>query len=274
MKLHHRANLKFFCDDANGEYGVAPKRSIGNDVSFNALWSGHMIFHDVFEHYCEFQHPWFMGNNAMNVGGEMFAMGHFLYYYNVMGVRNRIESSVYRGTEITIRGSYGEVQEAICSGHYSYGDTLKCGVPLQKNTECYDLESTISDYIYRVGKMVGYPSDSEERKFAIAYKKSVTESKITRLHRAGYYAARKLVPWNDENSNTLSEFIEFWNHFTKNNKAEELYNNGMLYLDFNIYLDEGTDFISWKCFAVTSDGDKIKVTKDLYLIDEINKKKC
>lgn len=87
MKPH--VSLKFFCDDASGEYGLAHDNSIQNDTPFNAFWGGIGIFHDVFEHWFEGKHKYFKDEYAFNVGGEMTAMGAAMYYYYILGIRER-----------------------------------------------------------------------------------------------------------------------------------------------------------------------------------------
>ena len=115
MKLHHTSRLKFFCDDATGDYGVAPIDTIRNDFSFNSAWDSRMIFHDVFEHYCEFRHPWFQGDNAMNVGGEMFAMGHMIYYVDTLGLTERSYNTnhFYSNATIMVNSTIYEISEGI-----------------------------------------------------------------------------------------------------------------------------------------------------------------
>src|SRR4051812_49426606 len=56
-KLVRTVDLRFFQDDANGEWGVTHKETCpgnGNGEEFNAFWDGRGIFHDVFEHAHEF----------------------------------------------------------------------------------------------------------------------------------------------------------------------------------------------------------------------------
>ena len=90
-----KVRFRFFQDDVTGDWGVTHEDTFADNSPFNAMWSGTMFFHDVFEHWHEYQHKHFLGKNAMNVGGEMAAMGAMYYYINELGIHNRLSSSRY-----------------------------------------------------------------------------------------------------------------------------------------------------------------------------------
>lgn len=222
--MARKVTLELFRDvDGSGEYGFAGENTTGDYPSFNAFYNGIGIFHDVFEHWFEKRHKYFMGDYAMNVGGEMVAMGSAMYYYFVLCVRNRPLNSIHSFDSAAMLTTFGALQEAIHYGYTTFGSELLCKVPYQKDTGDWTLESMLSEYIAKFKSLEDrLPEDEQEREGAIVYKKSVSKSKIVRLHRYGYNIAKKLVPDNKENSEMCYKFIEYWNKFTKHIDAEDL----------------------------------------------------
>ena len=137
----------FFEDDATGEYGLTHKQTYNHNISFNAFWSGIGIFHDIFEHYHEYS-KYFLGQYAMNIGGEMAAMGHMTYYVEKLGVYNRLKQGYnFRGTEhAAIETTSSMVEEAIQEGYSNYGYTLESNVPKQAPINETDLEYELKDF--------------------------------------------------------------------------------------------------------------------------------
>ncbi len=225
----HIVRLQFFNDHADGEWGLAHEKTIGNDVSFNAFWNGIGIFHDVFEHWFEFDHKYFQGENAMNVGGEISAMGAMWYYYGILRARNRKEflTKKQHWNTVDMREAVVSSIETLCVdgiayGYTNYGHSLECGVPRQRDTKDYTLENQINELWYRLDKRQVETEEMPERECAIEFKNSISYSKIANLYRWGYKMASKLVPCNDENSLLIDSFIEFWDKFCDNNPAEYL----------------------------------------------------
>lgn len=262
----HTVKLNFFNDDATGEWGLAHDNSIDVENPFNAFWNGIGIFHDVFEHWFEGNHKYFMDENAFNVGGEMTAMGSAMYYYFTLGIgRTRLlnQNSWYSFDQSIIQTTFSEIQESISEGYCRYGNTLNSGVPYQKDTEDYNFESMLGEYEYQLDELKNKPlnkdnfNDDIEFEFAKDYRKSVTKAKVRNLHRYGYKLASKLVPDNNENRHTLIEFIEFWTDFCAKNSAEELAVN-FKGLEFTIDKDKD-GIISWKGELISND----------YFIDDV-----
>lgn len=259
-------NLRMFQDDATGEYGLTHDETYDDSFSpFNAFWNGIGIFHDVFEHNFELTHKYFRGDNGLNVGGEMAAMGAMWYYIDVLGiahVRRLNPYSAWSDGDSMRFTTESEIQEAICSGYCNFGSTLECGVPYQKPTGNGELEYQI-EQLYKNVKGF-YPrdiEDFEEKQRCWDYKKSVILGKIQRLHRWGYYMAKRLVPDNWANQKTLSDFIQFWNDYTKNNPAEDVYNMGVTGFKFVITKVKGE--IKWSAYyrGGVLDGKKVQ---DIY----------
>ncbi len=225
----HIVRLEFFQDSANGEYGLAHEKTINLNESFNAFWNGIGIFHDVFEHWFEFEHKYFQDDYAMNVGGEISAMGAMWYYYGVLRARNRKEfldaNRRFRPIDMLdamVSTIEGLCVDAIAYGYTNFGRTLECRVPRQKDTKDYNFESQITELWARLENKEVSTNEEQERECAIEFKKSITYSKIANLYRWGYKMASKLVPDNEENTEMVDNFIEFWDKFCKNCPAEQL----------------------------------------------------
>ncbi len=271
-KLVHTVELALFEDEGNGEYGLAHKETHDNPYgsSFNAFWDGTGIFHDVFEHWHEFKHKYFRGEGAMNIGGEMAAMGAMWYYFDTLYVGNRFDfaRSNTSPSQRVINTTIFDIQEAIQSGNSSFGQTLVCNVPKQKETDNSELEYAIEKYYESVKGYEFEPNKyttEDEAETAKNYKESVTFAKIANLHRFGYRLAEKLVPQDCENTQTLRDFIRFWDEFCINNNAEDLHRN-FSGLTIKLYKEKGV--ISW---TATLEGRHLE-TKSLkvktpYLID-------
>ncbi len=254
-RLVRTVNLRFFQDDASGEYGLAHKETLdgqnGSD-GFNAFWDGMGLFHDVWEHAHEHIDPHFRGQYAMNIGGEMAAMGAMHYYIDELHVHNRLrQSHFYSPSEVALRGTFDMVSEVINGDGSSFSNLLECGVPKQKETDNSELEWIIEEYARKVQALeVHYQEPKElvldgERPecYERDFKESVTQDKIADLHRYGYRMAGRLVPNSGPNHSTLTHFREFWDKFCKNNSAEEM---AGLYrgVTFKVYRDSDGD-VSW-----------------------------
>lgn len=237
--------LRFFQDDATGDYGLAHKDTIDEPSPFNAFWNGQGIFHDVFEHNHEFRNKYFMGDYAMNIGGEMTAMGAMWYYIDEMDLayersfnpHNPIDGHSMRIT------TEQEIQEAIHYGYCHYGDTLMCNIPYQKPTENILLEEEIKNMWENV-KTYGFKNEDEDDKDrSYKYKRSVTLDKIQRLHRYGFYMAQRWIPDNSHNRSILRDFLQYWGEFTSHNKAEDLH---YIYKGIEFVIGKEYGKIEWK----------------------------
>jgi len=266
-RLVKTVELVFFEDDANGAFGLAHKETIDKSNSrFNAFWGGMGIFHDVFEHSHEFTDKYFRGDYAMNVGGEMTAMGAMYYYIDTLGVYNRLtDNARWRGHgELMRETTLSEVHEAISSGNCSYGSILESNVPKRKPVEDGEFEYQLHEFVKKT-KTYKLSEYEQEKEFGRNYKKSVTFRKVADLHRYGYRMAEKLVPHNYNNRAALANFIEFWNVFCKCNPAQEMANS-FRGVTIKVYRDEN-GFIDWK--AVLNSADRYAI-KDVVLKSDRN----
>lgn len=232
-KLLRTVKLKFFQDDANGEWGVTHSDTMQNHGSdgFNAFWDGRGIFHDVFEHAHEFVDKNFRGSNALNLGGEIAAMGQLWFFVNRADMYKRLDNPflgyrVHPENEITIESTQGMMSEAIKEGYSNFGDVLECGVPNQKPVDNSELEEMIEEHFRRVERCEPNGDREQESEYGKAYKESVTLEKLANLYRYGYRMGQKLLGTNDpsRHSDTLHAFCTYFNDFCKANPAEELAN--------------------------------------------------
>lgn len=252
-RLIKTVDLRFFQDDTTGEWGLCHSDTQDENTSFNAFWNGIGIFHDVFEHSHEHQNKYFRGDYAMNVGGEMAAMGAMWYYYNVLGVYNRIKYNGWNTPGDSMKNTtLYEVQEAITEGYCNFGYTLESNVPKQNPVYDSELEYQIEDFWKQVKATQTETEYEQEREDAITYKKSVTFRKIADLHRYGFRMAEKMV--KDCNAMVLVDFIEVWEKFCKANNAEEMA-KAFRGVTVKLYKDE-LQRITWT--ATLLSGDRFK----------------
>ena len=259
-KLVRTVELKFFQDDANGEWGVTHKETFDDPCgnSFNAIWDAQMMFHDVFEHAHEFTDKHFQDDAALNVGGEMAAMGAMWYYYSQLGISKRMafaSQSIHPPEHQLVNTTLGMISEGISGNGSNYGDCLISKVPSSRPilTGNYNsLESVLDEYMYMLAKARSqrkewwdrHHKDKQERDYADGYNKSVSMRKIRDLHRYGYKMAEKLVPNDSANREVLENFWETWDRFTKNNSAEEM---ALAYKGITVKIFRNEDgVISWE----------------------------
>lgn len=283
-RLIQTVDLVFFRDNATGDYGLTHKETYEDNYGngFNAFWGGMLIFHDVFEHSHEFTNKYFRGDYALNVGGEMAAMGKMMYFIDELEIYNRLTDRMkWRGHGELMTGStIGEVQEAISSGYCSFGHVLESNVPYQKPVENGELEYHIKDYYKKAKDFKVSDDGDQEKEFGEQYKKSVTFRKIADLHRYGYRQAAKLVPNNWDNRETLVNFIKVWDSVCNSISAEEMQSN-FKGLTVKIYRDENGR-ISWKGIfesnfpseimdATIDENTRGFAMEDYYIIEEETK---
>ena len=254
-RLIKKIKLKLFCDDANGEYGVTHVDTYEKyGSSFNAFWGGIGIFHDVWEHYFETEHKYFKGKYAMNVGGEMAAMGHMWYYQMTLGLyskRRITEFSIYSDGERMRQTTQGLIEESVRYGYTNFGSTLESCVPKQKPIDDGEFEWQLKKFWEDIKVAYCTDADPECRGYAQEYKKSVTFRKIADLHRWGVREAERFVPDTSYNCKVLYDFIDFWNEFCKNNRAEDLY---WAFKELHFYIYKEEDVISWKSKLIGRDS--------------------
>ncbi len=288
-RLVHEVKLRFFEDEANGEWGLAHESTYqgegGND-GFNAFWDARGLFHDVFEHWFENRHKRFMGDAALNVGGEMAAMGALWYYYDELGLHDRqFPGQIHYMGDTMRRGTQDLVTEAISEGYCQFGDELVSHLPRQRPTDNSELECQIDllmQEVRKASRRAGFngpqsstmeAAETQEQEYGRAYKASVTKRKVADLHRWGYRMAGKLVPNTHDNRYTLQSFLAYWEAFTKANSAEDL---GKVARGMTIKVYRRGDAISWvadlnlmhgakrSTYRLPDECPKWSISEDLY----------
>lgn len=258
----YNVNLIFFQDDANGDFGLTHDNTIDPDNGFNAFWNGIGIFHDVFEHYFEGKNKYFQGDNFLNVGGEMAAMGHAMAYYENIGQHRQFGNSWSNFMDTCTNETISMVHEAINDGYIRFGSTLESGVPYQKPVYIYgsDFETVINyNYDNQLKPLKTRTPEAEyndDLQNALMYQKSLKKSKFINLYRYGYKQAYKIMAGDEDfNKNVLREFIEFFDKFTKILNAEEL--TGMFEsIDFNITKVNGK--LRWSAELISNYPEEIE----------------
>lgn len=265
-RLIKTVKLKFFQDDVNGEYGLCHDETQNRNESFNAFWGGQGIFHDVFEHSHEYTNKYFQGDYALNIGGEMAAMGAMWYYYEELGMYDRLNPYGYRSPGQSMRDTtYSLVQEAISYGYTNFGYTLESNVPKQRPTENSELEYQIETFwndaknlhFERSGTIIP-EQDNQELQSSRDYKRSVTFRKIADLHRYGFRMAERLVPQCSHNRQVLSNFKEYFDKLCKDNSAEDM---NRMFRGLTIKLYKEAHEISWTGIFHSMDSYEIKDVK-------------
>ncbi len=256
----HKIKLRFFEDEATGEWGLAHANSIDREEPFNAFWSHQGIFHDVFEHYFEDVSPYFSGDYAFNVGGEVAAMGHYAYYmYNFYPEKRLFNRQSHFNLDDAVIGStIDEMRDGIMEGTSRFGLKLMSKVPRQKE-DGYDLRhicGIIDEHYdkvrgYEVGKTDWTPEGEDEYAFGRAYKRSVTRAKLRDLYIWGWKQAEKIAPRNDHNRAVFDKFLDDWNEITNTNFAKEL-GEVFKYVEFTVV---GGEEMKWDCKWITHENE-------------------
>lgn len=245
-----QVTLKLFEDDAGSGWGLAHSNAINRDEQFNSFWNGVGIFHDVFEHYFEDESKHFRGQYAFNIAGEVAAMGHLSYYrFNIgLGKERARFNDRYLDEQDIIRSTHGDICEAAIDGYLKFGNEFLCSLPKQPDTKDYTIEGMIDEHIYKLSelKRESVTKNKEEKAFALAFRKTITPEKLRRLYRWGYYQAEKIAPFQKRSDNciVLTEFINYWDKFTK------LYEASYLQLHFDLFRFEvglQNDIVTWDC---------------------------
>jgi hypothetical protein len=203
-------------EDEGGSFGVLPLpcQEQGNG-GFNAFWGGNgQIHHDVFEHYFEFEHKYFLGDYACNILGEIVATGHTVYYVQCLQCSRTTIGGGYLADDIIISDTFGLLSECTEYGLSSYGHELMCNIPKQSKDDSY-IEFFIEEYLEKL-KTLKYKPEGEK------WYKSITPNKIINALRWGYKQARRRCPDTNHNRIVMDEFLSYWNEFCEKYTAENL----------------------------------------------------
>lgn len=243
IAMKHQQYLWLIKDENTGDYGFTNEDPTWNPWPvFDASFTPVMIFHDVFEHWFEGNHPYFEGENSFNIAGEVAAMGAMTYYYEEVYGR-RLHPFSISAIDMTIDTTFGFMQENIEDGVGMFGDTFNCIIPPQPEVDKGDLERIIQEHWEKIqdlefGGQVGQ-----------TYQDSITFQKLSNAYRWGYYMAQDM----ELDYGTVADMFDLFKGFCKNNDPEELsyYFDGML-----VEYDSDTQEI--KCTLKSSHPEEIE----------------
>lgn len=245
MQSKHEVYLSLV-EDEKGTWGFLPR---GAEEVFDSFYNEIGIFHDVFEHWFEGKHKYFIGDASFNIIGEIVAMGAMTYYYAEMAISERIDFiTMSSPSSSVINTTFNEMYEAIRGGYTRYGSTLWCEIPKQKPVLNGELEHIIEKHWEKlknlnVKQWFEY-TDKEEYYAAVEFKKSCTKGRIRDAYRYGYRLAEKLVPNTSRNAMMIGDFILYFKEFTKQIDVEEL-SRHFRGITFNLFEDEEKN-VTWR----------------------------
>ena len=259
----YRVDMRFFEDEDNGIWGVAPQDSLTQN--FDPFWDGIGLFHDVFEHYFENKHRHFRGSYAYNIAGEVAAMGHAAYYYGELCMARR-EVSYFDGFDSCIRDlTLGRMSEALAGDDFAFGDELLCKLPYQRPTHNNMLESIARSHYEEILTLEGYRYDPEHPYYdeqtherAKQYEQSITQRKLNDLYRWGYKRAKQIAPATHENRIALDTFITFWRDVCKANEASAM---TAIYHKLIFTVRPGQS-LTWSAKLIRQEGGEVRVHPD------------
>lgn len=217
-----------------GDYGLLPKWVANNqrEEEFQPFTSARGIFHDVFEHWFEGEHISFRGEAALTVGGEIAAMGAYLYYTE----RGVVPSSGFSDhQDIALRTTLDLLDDGV---QYPVPVSHVGRIPKQDSR----MEEYLRLYLERLGAkrakaeerhaeltesfgdpdQMLFPFEEEPARwlgYALQESESVVErlrgtdrKAVVNLHRWGWVQARRIVPPGFRTED-LHDFSLFWDQF-------------------------------------------------------------
>lgn len=252
MHRVHKVRLMFT------ELGILQPECYDDWYGFDPFWNNTDIFHDVFEHWFEFKHKYFMGSRAMCQAGEIAASGATFYYVEGLSLHERIDYLSVSHNEAFINTDASALEEAVRTGIAERFDAIiETDIPYIPEVEEVDdvLVKAANELIERVLDTEIRAEDPDDRAYAEKVKASMKFSEIIKLYRWGFNMAQKLIPDNMHNRDACADFIHLMDKFTGNNYAYEL-NQVFEFLDVSVYRD----------------GDNIKIVPALIPLHKNNPK--
>lgn len=196
--------------------GLVPHNAMNR---FEPFWSPDGIFHDVFEHWHEDVHPYFKGEAAFTLWGEMAASGAGVAYRK-LGINNfryrkySQDRDFIIDTRLFLEDTIYEVKnhdDRTDEPYMEYSvDKVLCKVPYQKPLDhysSYDLYSWLGEYEYWVRE-----NKQNENPLIKKFMKSISYPHIQRCYLWGYNFATRLIDQDRDHSyKVLDQFLEDWN---------------------------------------------------------------
>lgn len=226
--MKYTVDLRIHEDERYGIRGLCPKSALDR---FEPFWGADGIFHDVFEHAHEEEHPYFKGDAAFTLWGEMVASGMAIAYKDI-----GIDNFRYRGyglnrdftadTRFILENAiYESRQEPDIEPYLEYPiDKKLCKIPYQKHLDgysTYNLYTWIGEYDYWV-EQNKKNENADIRKFM----KSVSFPHIQRCYLWGYKRAKRIIGEDVKHSYlVLDKFLDTWHRICKGNEPSSLFIN-------------------------------------------------
>lgn len=267
--MEYFVTLMFTEDPVNGDKGLIPYGCTDDNEgnSFNAVTDGYMVFHDVFEHWFEENHPLFRGECARNISGEVVAGGCFLYFMYMVKLsptlRLPFAGSLVPAWERAIKNTQGMLIDNLAYGGSSFGGEFITGCKVNWPHAPYILDETVNEHWYRISQV------RPKGESGFRYRKSLSHSKLASCYYFGWQLAESVCPNTEENRETLETFIEFWDKFFKVFDIREEYQQLFYKLRFHVWVED--EQLLWSCDIHLSDANIIPCERSnpYKAIDEI-----
>lgn len=226
--MKYTIDLRVHTDDRHGIKGVCPKNALNQ---FEPFWSADGIFHDVFEHVHEEEHPYFSGRGAFTLWGEMAASGMAIAYRDI-GINNfkfrkyGMDRDFTADTVYILQEAlYESKQEPDIEPYLEYSiDKDRCKVPYQRPLDYhsnYNLYSWIGEYQYWVEE-----NKKNENAAIRRFMKTVSFPHIQRCYLWGYKRAQRIIGEDVKHSYlVLDQFLDTWHRICKGNEVSDLFIN-------------------------------------------------
>lgn len=172
---------------------------LDTDKVFDPFYDIAGIFHDVFEHYFEFDGKF---KKCTSIWGEMVASAHKIW------LKEHLEVNAFRYSIIgTERTYFEDTIKELEDTNYTY-DWVD--LPSQRPVESEMLENVIKQYKSTMRKILT-PNHLKEHKFL---------QRMADSYRFGYRMAARRYGNTPKHSviSVLNNFLDMWHHFLKNNQ--------------------------------------------------------
>lgn len=226
--MKYTVDLRIHVDTRYGITGLCPENAL--DL-FAPFWGADGIFHDVFEHAHEGEHPYFRGRGAFTLWGEMAASGMAIAYSDI-----GIDNFKYRGyglgrdftgdtRSILEDAVFESKQEPDIEPYLEYPiDKNLCKVPYQRPLDYrdqYNLYNWIGEYEYWVKE-----NKNNENAAIRKFMKTVSFPHIQRCYLWGYKRAQRIIGEDTKHSYlVLDQFLDTWHRICKGNEVSNLFIN-------------------------------------------------
>lgn len=247
--MKYSVRLRYFEDD-NANWGFTHANTFNADFPFDAFYTANGIMHDLYEHWFEGILKPFRGNNMCVIYGEMVASAMRIWMRYNAGFNIFSKERGYYGPPSFFEDTIDEMHSylRIENGDRSNNFPVKSiPIPYQKPFDCYNLDTVITEYWYRLRERYGVP---------YLHHNGVKQSYIANAYRYGYKLAERLYGKFDRNelNHFFNKQLDFWYDFTQSNNAKALWidgsDYGLRYIDFTLNTGNNKQHPVYKLKAV------------------------